>query len=102
MSGFATGRHTPQHVVEEVRRLRNIGYTDVMIADALGMHRVSVTNIRIKNDIPKRDTGDLVDREYKCFVCGETHLKKRNDNLTRICPKCRADIEGRISERKAE
>ena len=75
--------------VEEIRRLsQDEGFKDWEIANVLGIHRVTVTRIRTRNNIPTCDKRNRKDKTYKCVNCGETIYIRRKDRRQAFCKKC--------------
>ena len=76
--------------VDEVRRLsQEEGYVDKEIGDALGCHRVTVTRIRGKYDIPRPNLLNRKDKKQICNKCGEIKYIRRSERVRRFCFDCK-------------
>lgn len=74
---------------EEIRRLsQDEGMKDIEIALMLGIHRTTVTRVRIANDIPRAKVINRKDKRLTCNQCGERYIVRRWERIYR-CPTCR-------------
>ena len=89
--------------VSEVQRLsQEEGLLDKEIAEALGCHRVTVSRIRLENDIPRPNLSNRKDKEQVCKNCGQVTLIRRRERIRRYCYSCRLQKNAEQRERSRE
>lgn len=75
--------------VDEIRRLsQEEGYIDSEIADVLGCHRVTVTRLRHKHNIPRPNLLNRKDKKQTCKKCGREELIRRRERVRKYCFPC--------------
>ena len=76
--------------VDEVRRLsQEEGLVDKEIADAIGCHRVTITRLRSKYDIPRPNLLNRKDKKQECKKCGEIKYIRRKERVRHYCLSCK-------------
>ena len=75
--------------IDKIRMLsQSEGLNDRQIGEQLGCSRVTITRIRLRNDIPTCDIGNRKDKSYVCLDCGREIFIKRKERRQGICPDC--------------
>lgn len=76
--------------IEEVRRLsQEEGLNDREIGETLGgIPRVTITRIRERNNIPRCNKDNKMDKSYVCLNCKSTIYIRRKDRRQAFCPVC--------------
>lgn len=75
--------------IEKIRMLsQSEGLNDRQIGYSLGCSRVTITRIRLRNNIPTCDMSNRKDKTYICLDCGKEILIKRKERRQAICPDC--------------
>ena len=81
-------------VIKEIERLsQEEGLYDVEIADKLGIHRVTISNVRKKYNIPAANTGNRYDKKVICTKCNKEFIIRRRERKPRkpICSLCKLE-----------
>ena len=80
---------------EEIKRKEEVfslsqekGLNDRQISEILGVHRVTVTDIRSRHSIPSCNLSNRQDKEDICSVCGKITLIRRRERRRHICSEC--------------
>jgi len=82
--------------VEEIRRLsQDEGLIDKEISTILGIHRVTVTRIRKKHEIPVARLKNRKDKIIHCTKCGQTFIIRRKERR-RACDSCLSVVSDNI------
>lgn len=86
---------------DEIRRLsQEEGLIDREIAEVIGCHRVTVSRIRLRDNIPRPNLANRKDKEQVCKRCGKSELIRRKTRLLKYCDDCRVIHVEECKEKK--
>lgn len=86
---------------EQIRDLsQREGLIDREIAERLGCHRVTVTRIRLRDNIPRPNLNNRHDKEQVCKLCGKVELLQRKHRIKKYCADCKKISDAQRSEKK--
>ena len=75
--------------IDKIKMLsQSEGLNDRQIGEQLGCSRVTITRIRIRNDIPTCDIGNRKDKSYICLECEQEIFIKRKERRQALCQEC--------------
>lgn len=79
--------------VNEVLRLsQDEGLNDRQIGEIMGCSRTTINRIRNRNNIPRCQSRNRLDKTYVCLNCGAEVTIRRKERRQAFCPKCKASI----------
>lgn len=74
--------------VETIKAFLSDGLNDREIAEKMGCNRVSISRVRARHNLKKRDINLKKDKTYVCLGCARTVSIRRVESPSLFCEDC--------------